>query len=51
MKVLIVGLDAFTPDLAFPWAREGTLPTLASLMDNGVWGKLETVPNLSLIHI
>lgn len=44
-KVLIIGLDGATWDLIKPWADEGELPTFKKLMENGVWGNLEsTIP-------
>jgi predicted AlkP superfamily phosphohydrolase/phosphomutase len=42
-KVLIVGLDSATFDLARPWIDEGKLPSLAALMKNGAWGGLASV--------
>src|SRR5216684_2797365 len=42
-KVLIVGLDSATFDLARPWIAEGKLPSLAALMRNGAWGRLASV--------
>jgi len=47
MKALVVGLGAFTPELTFPWAQEGTLPALGRLLEEGVWGRLESVPNMN----
>jgi len=47
MKALVVGLGAFTPELTFPWAQEGALPTLRRLLEEGVWGRLESVPNMN----
>lgn len=44
-KVLVIGLDGATWDLLKPWAEEGKLPTIKKLMENGVWGELEsTIP-------
>lgn len=44
-KVLVIGLDAATPDLLMKWVEEGKLPTFAELIDNGVYGKLKsTIP-------
>lgn len=44
-KVLIIGLDGATFDLIKPWAKEGHLPTLKKLMDEGVYGPLlSTIP-------
>jgi len=42
MKVLIIGLDGATWDLIIPWAKEGYLPTFRTLMQEGVWGTLES---------
>src|SRR5439155_13924906 len=42
-KVLIVGLDSATFDLARPWIAEGKLPSLTALMQNGAWGRLASV--------
>ena len=44
-KVIVIGLDGATWDLLKPWADEGELPTVKKLMENGVWGTLEsTIP-------
>jgi predicted AlkP superfamily phosphohydrolase/phosphomutase len=44
-KIVIIGLDGATLDLIRPWARQGKLPNLARLMDQGVSGELRsTVP-------
>ncbi len=48
-KVLIIGLDAATFDLIKPWAAEGKLPTMATLLERGVHGPLISVPNLNSI--
>lgn len=42
-KLLIIGLDGGTYDLVAPWAREGSLPQIARLMNEGCWGPLRTV--------
>jgi predicted AlkP superfamily phosphohydrolase/phosphomutase len=45
VKILVIGLDGATFDLLKPWADEGKLPTFKKLMENGVWGELEsTIP-------
>ena len=41
-KLLVVGIDGATMDLVKPWADEGKLPTLRSLIDDGVSGTLES---------
>lgn len=44
-KVIVIGLDGATWDLLKPWADNGELPAIKKLMDNGVWGELEsTIP-------
>ncbi len=44
-QVLIIGLDGATLDLIRPWAKEGHLPNLARLMEEGAWGPLHsTIP-------
>ena len=40
--ILVIGLDGGTLDLVRPWAVEGRLPNLASLMDRGLWGPLRS---------
>jgi len=42
MKLLLIGLDGATWNLIKPWAEEGKLPTFKKLMENGVWGELES---------
>ena len=42
-RLLVVGLDSATLDLIQPWAAEGDLPTLARIMSEGAWGRLESV--------
>jgi len=45
MKVLVIGVDAATPDLLMKWAEEGKLPTFSKLIKNGASGKLRsTIP-------
>lgn len=41
-KVLILGLDSATWDLARPWVEKGLLPNLARLMAEGVSASLES---------
>lgn len=43
-KVLMIGLDAADATLIEEWAREGHLPVLRSLMEEGPWGRLGTDP-------
>lgn len=40
-KVLVIGLDCAAPELVFEQWRE-ELPNFKRLMDNGVWGRLES---------
>ncbi|MGZ3646532.1 MAG: alkaline phosphatase family protein [Ktedonobacteraceae bacterium] len=47
-KVLIIGLDGATPDLAECWVAENKLPYLKQIMRNGVYGTLKsTYPPIS----
>jgi len=47
-KVILVGLDGATWDLIEPWADAGKLPAFSKLMQQGVWGELEsTTPPIS----
>ena len=47
-KVLVIGLDGATWDLMRPWAEKGILPTFKKLMENGVYGNLEsTIPPIT----
>jgi predicted AlkP superfamily phosphohydrolase/phosphomutase len=41
-KVLVIGLDGATWNLIKPWADEGKLPTIKKLMNDGIWGELES---------
>ncbi|MFQ6055058.1 MAG: alkaline phosphatase family protein [Methanosarcinales archaeon] len=44
-RVLVIGLDGATPELVFPWAKEGKLPNIAKLIDGGASGNLaSTIP-------
>lgn len=45
-RVLIFGIDAATPDLVQKWTARGDLPTLARLIRHGVFGTLQSVPNM-----
>src|SRR2546423_14561427 len=46
-RVLVVGWDGGTWSVAGPMAKAGRLPVLASLMDGGAQGVLESVPNMN----
>ncbi|MCP4424198.1 MAG: hypothetical protein GY803_06890 [Chloroflexi bacterium] len=48
LRVIIMGLDGGTFDLIKPWADEGHLPTFQRLMQEGVWGELDsTMPPIT----
>ena len=42
-RQLLIGVDAFEWRLIERWTREGKLPALAKLMDNGVTAELESI--------
>lgn len=50
-KVLVIGLDGAALELIDPWIREGALPRLKRVKEEGIWGDLEvclppvTAPN------
>lgn len=47
-KIIVIGLDGATPQLIWPWIKEGKLPTLQRLITEGVHGELRsTIPPLS----
>ena len=47
-KMLIVGWDGATFDIIKPLVDKGKLPNIATLMRNGVWGRLDsTIPPLT----
>ncbi len=47
-KVILVGLDGATWDLITPWVHAGKLATFRKLMQQGIWGELEsTAPPIS----
>lgn len=48
-QVVVIGLDGGTWDLIGPWTREGELPTIKQLLENGVHcNLLSTVPSYTL---
>ena len=48
-KLAVIGLDGATWELIKPWAMEGKLLTFKKLIENGVWGKLEsTIPPVTI---
>jgi predicted AlkP superfamily phosphohydrolase/phosphomutase len=42
-KILLIGLDGASWKIILPLIKEGKLPNIKRLMDNGCWGKLETI--------
>jgi predicted AlkP superfamily phosphohydrolase/phosphomutase len=47
-RVLVIGLDGATPQLVFKWAKEGKLPNLSKLIENGASGNLRsTIPPMT----
>jgi len=47
-RVFIIGLDGATFDLILPWIKEGKLPSLSHMMENGAYGELRsTIPILT----
>ncbi len=50
IRTILIGLDGATWDLIKSWVDEEKLPTFKKLMENGVWGNLEsTIPPYSPI--
>lgn len=44
-KVVVIGLDGASFSLIMPWIKEGKLPILAKLIQQGAWGNLKsTIP-------
>ncbi len=41
-KVVLLGIDAGTWNVALPFAKQGYLPTFRALMENGTYGYLDT---------
>src|SRR5262245_35316581 len=41
-RILLIGLDSADADLIERWCQEGYLPTLQSLRQAGIWGRLGT---------
>ncbi len=42
-KVLVLGIDAASPDLLSRWALDGTMPNLAALMQRGLTGETRSL--------
>jgi len=48
-KLVVIGLDALDPFFLQKWVEKGYLPTFEKLIENGVFGKLEsTIPPVTL---
>lgn len=43
MKIVVVGLDGASFELIDPWIKEGSLPNLARLKEEGAWADMESV--------
>jgi predicted AlkP superfamily phosphohydrolase/phosphomutase len=43
-KVAVIGLDGATLDRILPWVKEGKLPNIARLMEQGCYGPLKSTP-------
>lgn len=41
-RVLVIGLDSADAELVEQWCNDGSMPTLAELRRDGVWGRLGT---------
>ena len=41
-RVLVIGLDGATFDLILPYIREGHLPAFKRMVEEGIWGDLES---------
>ncbi|MGH7901455.1 MAG: alkaline phosphatase family protein, partial [Thermodesulfobacteriota bacterium] len=44
--VIVIGLDGAEYTLIQKWSHEGYLPTIASLIDNGCWGILDSTADI-----
>ncbi|MCA1694676.1 MAG: alkaline phosphatase family protein, partial [Actinobacteria bacterium] len=44
-RVLVIGLDAFTPRLVEKWIAEDRLPNVERFLRDGAWGPMNSVPN------
>lgn len=42
-KILVIGLDGATLNLILPWVENGYLPTIAKLIQNGSYAKLNSI--------
>ena len=43
-KVIVFGLDAPMPDRLYKYCKEGKLPAIAKVINNGIWAKNAMVP-------
>ena len=47
-RVILIGIDGATPQLLYPWIKDGKLPNFQKMKQNGSWGKLKsTIPPFS----
>ncbi|MCP4213467.1 MAG: hypothetical protein GY765_02370, partial [bacterium] len=46
-RVVAIGLDAADLELFKRWSADGTLPVMRSLMNQGLWGELKTITEIS----
>ncbi len=40
-RVVVIGLDAAEPELLIKWAKDGNLPTFATLFERALWGRVD----------
>jgi predicted AlkP superfamily phosphohydrolase/phosphomutase len=45
-RILVIGVDAGTMELIEGWSNEGRLPGFKAFFEEGVYGKLHSVPNM-----
>jgi len=43
MKLIVIGLDGASFELIDPWIREGRLPNIARIKEQGVWADMQSV--------
>lgn len=46
-RILVIGVDGADPDFLSTWVSEGRLPNLGRFLQEGAYGKLESVPNFN----
>ena len=46
-KVFVFGIDSVDPDILLRLAKEGRMPALRSVLDDGVWARTEDEPYMS----